>query len=106
MGDGSLGYAERLSYRAELGGTLGEPEIAEANDTVAKKATSLAKMIAAAEHIVAFTGAGISTACGIPGACARNIYARKPAVSPHASVRSLPRRLSWAEWRVDEAAAR
>ena len=31
MGDGSLGYAERLSFRHNLGGKLGEPEIADAD---------------------------------------------------------------------------
>ena len=66
MGDGSLGYAERLSFRHNLGGKLGEPEIADADATVANKTTRLAKLIAEAQHIVAFTGAGISTSAGIP----------------------------------------
>lgn len=78
MGDGSLGYAERLSFRAELGGTLGEPEIADANADVATKVAKLAKMISDSQHLVVFTGAGISTACGIPGAsCVRAASARE-----------------------------
>lgn len=66
MGDGSLGYAERLSFRAELGGKLGEPEKHEKSDAIAKKAARLASLITEAKHIVVFTGAGISTSCGIP----------------------------------------
>ena len=63
---GSLGYASRLSFRAELGGTLGEPEVQEASSNVAAKARELARLIAGSQHFVAFTGAGISTSTGIP----------------------------------------
>jgi mono-ADP-ribosyltransferase sirtuin 6 len=66
-GDGSLGYADRLSYREELGGTLGEPEVAEAAAKVEAKASKLAQLIRESQHLVVFTGAGISTSCGIPG---------------------------------------
>lgn len=65
-GDGSLGYADRLSYRADLGGKLGQPEKAEQEQKVAAKALKLAELIRSSEHFVCFTGAGISTACGIP----------------------------------------
>ena len=66
MGDGSLGYAGRLSHRDDLGGELGAPELQESAGDLAAKAAKLAQMIAESEHIVAFTGAGISTSCGIP----------------------------------------
>ena len=83
MGDGSLGYAERLSFRAELGGTLGEPEIADASADVAAKVAKLAKMISDSHHLVVFTGACISTACGIPGvrACEMRADAKRSARS-------------------------
>ena len=35
-------------------------------DVLDQKVTMLAKMILTANHFVTFTGAGISTACGIP----------------------------------------
>jgi len=63
---GSLGYCERLSYREDLGGTLGDPELDEPELNVAAKACALAEAIDIAEHLVAFTGAGISTSAGIP----------------------------------------
>jgi mono-ADP-ribosyltransferase sirtuin 6 len=66
MGEGSLGYASRLSYRAELGGELGAPEQAVSADTSDKQARELADLIRSSQHLVAFTGAGISTSSGIP----------------------------------------
>ena len=65
-GDGSLGYASRLSYREDLGGQLGDPELNEGDASLATKAERLAQLIADSKHFVAFTGAGISTSTGIP----------------------------------------
>lgn len=62
----SLGYAEKLSYREDLGGQLGAPELFDSPDEVAAKVERLAQLIRQARRVVAFTGAGISTACGIP----------------------------------------
>jgi mono-ADP-ribosyltransferase sirtuin 6 len=92
----SLGYAEKLSYREDLGGQLGAPELHDSPEEVEANAELLAELVswgplvpckcclcwlAAAEQalpaavcvqvrnarrIIAFTGAGISTACGIP----------------------------------------
>lgn len=102
----SLGYADRLSFRADLGGRLGAPEVHDAARSVVEGAAQLAAMVSptpsyawacrsqrggsraaapdtspvplpapiarappqigAARRVVAFTGAGISTACGIP----------------------------------------
>ncbi|KAL4445407.1 hypothetical protein ABPG77_011232 [Micractinium sp. CCAP 211/92] len=62
----SLGYAEKLSYREDLGGQLGAPELFDSPEEVAAKVERLAQLVRRARRIVAFTGAGISTACGIP----------------------------------------
>ena len=102
----SLGYADRLSYREDLGGTLGSPELHDTDADVARKVAILARFVRTvlhserlshqllravqwqhgclrwvrelivplcalvqvqeADRMVAFTGAGISTACGIP----------------------------------------
>ncbi len=92
----SLGYADRLSYREDLGGTLGSPELHDTDADVARKVAILARYVRSvvrserlsrqllcalrsskmaacaraqvqeADRMVAFTGAGISTACGIP----------------------------------------
>lgn len=68
---GSLGYAERLTWRDDVGGTLGTPEFDESNDdaTLQKKIDKLTALIVASkEHggMVVHTGAGISTSVGIP----------------------------------------
>ena len=63
---GSLGYCERLSYREDLGGTLGDPELHDAEDDVLAKSQALADAVGSAAHLVVFTGAGISTSAGIP----------------------------------------
>ena len=67
----SLGYASLLSPREDLGGQLGAPELSDGPADVASKAASLAALLSACGRggspgAVVFTGAGISTACGIP----------------------------------------
>ncbi|KAF6263087.1 SIR2-family protein HDAC1 [Scenedesmus sp. NREL 46B-D3] len=62
----SLGYADRLSHREDLGGRLGDPELFEAPHIVLDKSKELAELIRDAAKVVVFTGAGISTAAGIP----------------------------------------
>ncbi|CAN6227515.1 unnamed protein product [Urochloa humidicola] len=61
----SLGYAEKLSYREELG-TVGMPEIFDPPELIQKKIEELAVMVQKSKHLVVFTGAGISTSSGIP----------------------------------------
>lgn len=41
-------------------------EFFDPEDVLDKKITKLAKLILESKHFIAFTGAGISTACGIP----------------------------------------
>lgn len=104
----SLGYADRLSHREDLGGRLGDPELLDAPHTALEKAHKLAELVSIlltalqwsqvigyqgthstafnqrsisrhltdapsffmqirdANKVIVFTGAGISTACGIP----------------------------------------
>lgn len=62
----SLGYAEKLSYREDLGGQLGAPEFFDTPEELEAKIDRLAQLVQEARKIVAFTGAGISTSCGIP----------------------------------------
>lgn len=61
----SLGYAQKLSYREDIG-TVGMSEIFDPSDILHQKIEELALMIKESKHLVAFTGAGISTSCGIP----------------------------------------
>ncbi|XP_031274522.1 NAD-dependent protein deacetylase SRT1-like isoform X2 [Pistacia vera] len=61
----SLGYAEKLSYREDVG-AVGMSEIFDPPHVLQQKITQLAAMIKQSKHLVAFTGAGISTSCGIP----------------------------------------
>ncbi|XP_073010834.1 NAD-dependent protein deacetylase SRT1 [Typha latifolia] len=61
----SLGYAEKLSYREDVG-TVGMSEIFDAPSVLQEKIEELALLIQKSKHLVAFTGAGISTSCGIP----------------------------------------
>ena len=66
---GSLGYAERLSWRDDLGGQLGDPELSEADADLERKVDALADLVADAKAkggAVVHTGAGISTSAGIP----------------------------------------
>lgn len=62
----SAGYATKLSYRDDLGGQLGDPEISDAPTEVLQKVNKLLEWVRQSSKIVVFTGAGISTACGIP----------------------------------------
>ena len=63
----SLGYASRLNQDADVGGTLGEPEVEEDEHVVDAKATVLANLLSSARgRCVAHTGAGISRDAGIP----------------------------------------
>ncbi|CAH1444673.1 unnamed protein product [Lactuca virosa] len=61
----SLGYAEKLSYKEDVG-DVGMSEMFDSPDDLQQKIKQLAKMIKKSKHLVAFTGAGISTSCGIP----------------------------------------
>ncbi|KAL9453869.1 hypothetical protein AB3S75_009470 [Citrus x aurantiifolia] len=60
-----LGYAEKLSYREDVG-SVGMSEIFDPPHLLQQKIAELAVMIKKSKHLVAFTGAGISTSCGIP----------------------------------------
>ncbi|KAK9861379.1 hypothetical protein WJX84_010603 [Apatococcus fuscideae] len=62
----SLGYAQKLSYKEDLGGSFGKPEVVEPGLERLRKALLLADWIKEAESVIVFTGAGISTSCGIP----------------------------------------
>ncbi|KAK1431091.1 hypothetical protein QVD17_14315 [Tagetes erecta] len=61
----SLGYAQKLSYKEHVG-DVGMSEIFDTQHVLQQKIKQLAKMIKKSKHLVAFTGAGISTSCGIP----------------------------------------
>ncbi|GJN13001.1 hypothetical protein PR202_ga31334 [Eleusine coracana subsp. coracana] len=61
----SLGYANKLSYREEIG-EVGMPEIFDSSEILQNKIEELAAMVQKSKHLVVFTGAGISTASGIP----------------------------------------
>lgn len=87
---GSLGYATRLSFREDVGGGLGAQEYLDSPDDVDAKAQVLAAMIRKAKSVVVFTGAGISTACGIPdfrGPSGVWTLQRKGLAAPRATVR-------------------
>ncbi len=45
----SLGYAEKLSYRDDLGGQLGAPEIFDEAEALAANAQQLADMVSIAD---------------------------------------------------------
>ena len=61
----SLGYAERLSAYPHKG-VCGLPELRDTRRALAAKLTTLAGWARDARRIVVLTGAGISTASGIP----------------------------------------
>eukprot|EP00243_Klebsormidium_subtile_P010988 TRINITY_DN604_c0_g1_i2.p1 TRINITY_DN604_c0_g1~~TRINITY_DN604_c0_g1_i2.p1 ORF type:complete len:516 (-),score=81.36 TRINITY_DN604_c0_g1_i2:112-1659(-) len=63
----SLGYAEKLSYRdASFLGKLGAAEKFDALEDAEAKVKELAELIQKSKHMLVYTGAGISTSCGIP----------------------------------------
>ncbi|XP_019196857.1 PREDICTED: NAD-dependent protein deacetylase SRT1 [Ipomoea nil] len=61
----SLGYAEKLSYIEDVG-SVGMTEFYDPTHVLEEKVERLALMIKKSKHLVVFTGAGISTSCGIP----------------------------------------
>lgn len=88
--DGSLGYAARLSHREDVGGGIGAREYLDTAADVLVKSAELARLLAAAKRVVVFTGAGISTSCGIPdfrGPAGVWTLQRKGEPPPKASVR-------------------
>lgn len=87
---GSLGYASRLSHRHDLGGGLGATEYLDSPAEVCAKAGQLVSLLLDASRVVVFTGAGISTSCGIPdfrGPSGVWTLQRKGLPPPRASVR-------------------
>ncbi|XP_021287889.1 NAD-dependent protein deacetylase SRT1 isoform X1 [Herrania umbratica] len=61
----SLGYAEKLSFIEDVG-QVGMTEFFDSAHVLQDKIEQLAKLIQKSRHLVVFTGAGISTSCGIP----------------------------------------
>lgn len=61
----SLGYAEKLSFIEDVG-KVGMSEVFDPAALLQEKVETLASMLRKSKHLVAFTGAGISTSCGIP----------------------------------------
>lgn len=61
----SIGYAQKLSDKHDVG-TLGMPELFDPPYILQHKVEQLAVIIQKSKYLVAFTGAGISTSCGIP----------------------------------------
>ncbi|KAL1117537.1 hypothetical protein AAG570_003853 [Ranatra chinensis] len=61
----SCSYSDGLSHY-ENKGKLGLKEVFDSEETVSAKVDKLAKWMAAADHVVVHTGAGISTSAGIP----------------------------------------
>ncbi|KAL5737355.1 hypothetical protein ACOSP7_030116 [Xanthoceras sorbifolium] len=61
----SLGYAEKLSFIEDVG-NVGMTEFFDPPKALQEKIEQLAKLIEKSKHLVVFTGAGISTSCGIP----------------------------------------
>ncbi|CAA7062665.1 unnamed protein product [Microthlaspi erraticum] len=61
----SLGYAEKLSFIEDVG-QVGMAEFFDPSNVLQCKINELAEMIQKSKHLVVFTGAGISTSCGIP----------------------------------------
>ena len=61
----SGGYADRLKHYPNKG-VCGLPERLDNDRTLRTKLETLVKRVREAKHLVVFTGAGISTAAGIP----------------------------------------
>jgi hypothetical protein len=91
---GSLGYAERLSWRDDLGGQLGDPELAETSvEVVSTKVDELAELIReskASGGMVVHTGAGISTSTAGLYSCGCTAVARSCPVACTHLVSSSP----------------
>ena len=62
----TFSYADRISFREDLGGRLGDPELRDGDSDLDASAHLLADYIRRARKIMFFSGAGLSTACGIP----------------------------------------
>ncbi|KAG2491681.1 hypothetical protein HYH03_010049 [Edaphochlamys debaryana] len=62
----SLGYADRLKQRKNLGGQLGAQEYHQSFEDIKAGIQTLAQWIKDTDKVFIFTGAGISTSCGIP----------------------------------------
>lgn len=60
-----MDYNSRLKP-IEYKGLCGDPEVYEDQKSVEKKVDSVAKLVQSSRHTVLFTGAGLSTSCGIP----------------------------------------
>ena len=82
----SCGYADRLKKRDDYGGTLGTPEIRQAS--CASEVAQLAATVREAQGaVVLFTGAGLSTSCGIPDFRGPNgVWTREKQGMPKAQV--------------------
>lgn len=61
----SLAYAQKLSNKQDVG-AVGMPEFFDPPYILQHKVEQLAIIVQKSKHLVAFTGAGISTSCGIP----------------------------------------
>ncbi|GJP37712.1 hypothetical protein CLOM_g22136 [Closterium sp. NIES-68] len=61
----SAGYAAKLSYREDVG-TVGSPEYEDSGEALRSKLHQLVGIFKSSRRVVAFTGAGISTAAGVP----------------------------------------
>ena len=48
----SLGYAEKLSYREDLGGQLGSPEIFDSPEELGRKITELIAMVSCLDYLL------------------------------------------------------
>lgn len=62
----TFSYADRISFREDLGGRLGDPELRDPETQLRDASLQLASFIKSANKIMFFSGAGLSTACGIP----------------------------------------
>lgn len=86
----SLGYNQRLKPRRHKG-LCGDPERIEANEAIDTKCAALCAMIQQSTHTVVFTGAGISTSCGIPDFRGPNgVWTMERKGTPLTSAQSIP----------------
>ena len=61
----SLGYADRLSFREDLGGQLGAPELQDSPDEVEAKVARLAELVGAAMIELPPAAAAPCRQCGL-----------------------------------------